>query len=92
MNKVTSELQIKVEKKTVHSIVRVIESLPKTGLNEILDYAQFIKKKYSKPKKVLRTAVPAKRNNFISETSLFSESSLKKDWLKPEEDEAWKNL
>jgi hypothetical protein len=28
----------------------------------------------------------------ISETALLSESSLAKDWLKPEEDEAWKNL
>jgi len=24
--------------------------------------------------------------------TIASESSLKKDWLKPEEDEAWKNL
>ncbi len=25
-------------------------------------------------------------------TALASESSLKKDWLKPQEDEAWKDL
>jgi hypothetical protein len=27
-----------------------------------------------------------------SETMYASESSLKKDWLRPEEDEAWANL
>jgi hypothetical protein len=26
------------------------------------------------------------------EIAVFSESSLKKDWLRPEEDEAWKDL
>jgi hypothetical protein len=26
------------------------------------------------------------------ETAIASESSLKKDWLRPEEDEAWLNL
>ena len=26
------------------------------------------------------------------ELAILSESSLKKDWLKPEEDEAWKDL
>ncbi|MCY7362021.1 MAG: DUF2281 domain-containing protein [Ignavibacteria bacterium] len=26
------------------------------------------------------------------EVTMMSESSLSKDWLKPEEDEAWKNL
>jgi hypothetical protein len=26
------------------------------------------------------------------ETAIASETSLKKDWLKPEEDEAWRDL
>ena len=26
------------------------------------------------------------------DTAIASESSLRKDWLKPEEDEAWQNL
>ena len=30
--------------------------------------------------------------NVISETALLSESSLAKEWLTPEEDEAWKDL
>jgi len=28
----------------------------------------------------------------IMETAILSESVLAKDWLSPEEDEAWKNL
>jgi hypothetical protein len=28
----------------------------------------------------------------LNETAYASESSLKKDWLRPEEDEAWANL
>jgi hypothetical protein len=28
----------------------------------------------------------------VNETAYASESSLKKDWLRPEEDEAWANL
>ncbi len=33
-----------------------------------------------------------KANRVISETALLSESSLAKEWLTPEEDEAWKDL
>jgi len=34
-------------------------------------------------------AAPAKK---VSETALLSEKALAKDWLRPEEDEAWANL
>jgi antitoxin MazE len=36
--------------------------------------------------------VPAKRTNKSSETMVLSENVLAKDWLRPEEDEAWANL
>lgn len=54
-----------------------IEQLPDDIAVEILDFVQFVKK-----------------NRFERqlETAVLSESSLKKDWLRPEEDEAWKNL
>ncbi len=35
---------------------------------------------------------PAKPSIMISDTMLLSESALAKDWLRPEEDEAWANL
>lgn len=58
-------------------IVREIENIPKPYLTEILDYIRFLKTKVLDPKMGL---------------ALVSESALKKDWLKPEEDEAWKDL
>ncbi|WP_321506786.1 hypothetical protein [uncultured Methanoregula sp.] len=33
-----------------------------------------------------------KKKGAVPDTALASESSLKKDWLRPEEDEAWANL
>ena len=54
-----------------------IEQVPEPFLDEILDFIQFLKTKIIK-----------ERIN----TAIASESSLKKDWLKIEEDEAWKDL
>jgi hypothetical protein len=54
-----------------------IEHLSEPLLEEILDYVHFLKSK-------------TVTEGF--ETALASESSLKKDWLVKEEDEAWENL
>ena len=54
-----------------------INSMPESLLIEILDFIQFIKHKSIKDK---------------TETALASEEVLKKDWLLPEEEEAWANL
>nr|MDO8080129.1 DUF2281 domain-containing protein [Candidatus Freyarchaeota archaeon] len=58
-------------------ILKEIEQMPDTLLEEILDFIKFLKMK----------AVQEK-----IETAIQSESSLKKDWLLPEEDEAWGDL
>jgi hypothetical protein len=58
-------------------IAREIEQVPEPLLEEVLDFVRFLK---------------TKRNPEKLEISLLSESSLKKDWLKPEEDEAWRDL
>ena len=58
-------------------LLKEIEDIPDELLKETLDYLRFLK---------------YKQRNEILETTLLSESSLKKDWLRPEEDEAWKNL
>lgn len=58
-------------------LMNEIEYLPEPLLDEILDFVHFLKTKA------------------ISEgtlTALASESSLKKDWLVKEEDEAWASL
>lgn len=58
-------------------LISEIEQVPESFLDEVLDFIHFLKTKIIKER--LNTAVA-------------SESSLKKDWLKPEEDEAWQSL
>jgi len=58
-------------------LLKEVENLPEFILEEVWDFLQFLKLKYDKDK---------------LESSLISESSLQKDWLKSEEDEAWQNL
>jgi hypothetical protein len=61
----------------VELIVNEIEQVPESFLEEILDFIRFLK-------------IKAKTNKL--ETMIASESSLKRDWLRPEEDEAWRDL
>lgn len=58
-------------------LLKEIEQTPDYLLTEILDFVKFVKNKHLQEK---------------IEISIMSESSLVKDWLKPEEDEAWKNF
>ena len=53
-----------------------IEDAPEPLLAEILDFIQFLKHK-------IRPGL---------ETALSSQAALAKDWLSPEEDDAWQNL
>ncbi|OUC12533.1 MAG: DUF2281 domain-containing protein [Alkalinema sp. CACIAM 70d] len=59
------------------TIFREIEQMPEVLLDDILNFLQSLKAQY------LQTA---------PETCLLSESALAKDWLTPEEDEAWQDL
>lgn len=58
-------------------IQKEIDVFPEPYLEEILDFIYFLKGKASKEG---------------METAILSQSVLAKDWLSPEEDEAWKNL
>jgi len=58
-------------------LIRETEGLTASDLREFLDFVRFLKTK------------PLKKR---SEMLTFSESSLRKDWLRPEEDEAWQDL
>jgi hypothetical protein len=51
--------------------------VPRRHYREILEFIRAKKKKSGK---------------ITSETALASESSLKEDWLRPEDDEAWADL
>ena len=58
-------------------LIEEIKTLPEPLLEEALDYVQFLKNKFSQEKMGI---------------TLLSESSLKNDWLNPEEDKAWADL
>ena len=58
-------------------ILNEIEKVPEHYLAEILDFIRFLETK------VLEEGMG---------TAIASETSLKKDWLKPEEDKAWQDL
>ncbi len=58
-------------------LIHEIESVPEPLLDEVLDFIKFVK-------------VKSMREGIY--TAIASESSLKKDWLCAEEDEAWDDL
>jgi len=62
-------------------LIKELESFPESRINALLDYMEF-----------LRLKKPGKNKDDLSFCMLASESSFGKDWLKPEEDEAWKDL
>ena len=58
-------------------IQKEIEVFPEPYLEEILDYVHFLKAKASKER---------------MKTAIWNEQVLAEEWLRPEEDEAWKDL
>ena len=58
-------------------LISEIEQVPESYLDEVLDFVHFLKSK------ILREKI---------DIAIASESSLRKDWLLPEEDEAWQGL
>jgi len=58
-------------------LISEIEQVPESYLDEVLDFVHFLKTKITKER---------------IDTAIASESSLRKDWLLPEEDEAWQGL
>ena len=62
---------------TKELLLSEIEQVPEPLLNEVLAFVHFLKSRIIQERQG---------------TALASESSLKKDWLKPEEDEAWQCL
>jgi len=58
-------------------LLKELENIPEPAIAEVLDFVRYVK---------------AKALRDISLTASLSEQSLAKDWLKPEEDDAWANL
>ena len=61
----------------IDQIIDELNQFPEKLLEEIYDHVKYLKAKLIKDN---------------METAIVSESSLKKDWSRPEEDEAWQNL
>ena len=58
-------------------LIQEIEQVPETYLDEVLDFVHFLKSKIIREK---------------LDTAIAGESSLRKDWLLPEEEAAWQSL
>jgi hypothetical protein len=58
-------------------ILQETENTPDHILAEVLDYLQYLKGKHQQG---------------MIETALLSEAILSEDWLKPEEEAAWRDL
>ena len=58
-------------------LIEEIDQVPEPFLDDVLDFVQFLKAKIIKEK---------------LDIAIASESSLKKDWLRPEEDDAWQRM
>ncbi len=62
---------------TKELLLQEIEQVPEPILEGVLDFLRYLK-----AKKILQR----------QEATLLSEPSLAKDWLRPEEEEAWRDL
>jgi len=60
----------------VAALVKELEQVPAPLLDEVMDFVQFVKLKHAEK----------------FENARLSEASLAKNWLTPEEDEAWQAL
>jgi hypothetical protein len=58
-------------------LIAEIDMLPEPLVQEVLDFVEFLR---------------AKLAGDSTELAVASESSLKKDWLRPEEETAWQDL
>jgi hypothetical protein len=59
------------------TLLREVEGLPGALLQEVLDFIRFLKGRAGRDR---------------LEPALLSEKVLSRDWLRPEEDEAWRDL
>lgn len=58
-------------------LYELIDKLPEFEVVEVIDFIGYLN---------------MKRNKKVQDITLASEEALAKEWLKPEEDEAWANL
>jgi hypothetical protein len=59
-------------------LLEELKTAPEPLLREVLDFVRFLKSRAA--------------SDDVGETALASQAVLSKDWLRSEEEEAWKNL
>jgi hypothetical protein len=59
-------------------LLEELKTAPEPLLREVLDFVRFLKSRAA--------------SDDVGETGLASQAVLSKDWLRSEEEEAWKNL
>lgn len=67
-----------MESGTIEQIEERLRHLPKEKLLVVLDFVSYLEER--------------QENSGIQESMLVAESSLRKDWDRPEEDAAWADL
>lgn len=75
--------------KNKKTLEEMIQELSRESKKEVEDFAWFLWMRQIQKRDVSETK---KNENNQSGVSLLSEAALAKDWLKPEEDEAWAYL
>lgn len=61
----------------IDELIEEVREMPEPAIEEVLDFVRFLKVKQASEQR---------------ETALLSEQALAKEWLRPEEDEAWQHL
>ena len=73
------------------SLLREIDDVPDSVLDEVADFVHFLKARIVRASAFASTSTSTSTSDSMA-TAVVSESSLKRDWLRPEEDEAWQDL
>ena len=82
------------------SLLNEIDSIPESLIPEVLNFVQYLRYRHKLTnQKTVESVIAAEEalSNLLDqnekiETISLSESALTKDWLTPEEDEAWQHL
>jgi len=88
---------IKLEEKIIEELELAVKGLNEKSGADIYDFSNVVRvaiKQYLASTKVKEVIDIARKKEFAkkAEMLLAAESSLSKDWLRPEEDDAWANL
>ncbi|MBS4007763.1 MAG: hypothetical protein KGZ45_04945 [Clostridium sp.] len=88
---------IKLEKKIIEDLELAVKGLNENLGVDLYDFSNIVRtaiNQFLSSEKIKETVDTARKKEFAKKKELLlaSESSLSKDWLSQEEDEAWANL